>query len=105
LRNHPDADAGSAKARSPSGAPLAALAKASERFGSAQAALHAIERMQVLSAPSIALKPGTWRSGLNAGGDDARTARKRDDKSRPQEPHSLHDQVCLEITPSMSELA
>ena len=67
LRKPSGAEAGSAKARSPSGAPLAALAKASERFNSVQAALHAIERMRGLSAPSIALKPGTWHPGHNAG--------------------------------------
>ena len=55
----------------------AALAGASERSSSAQAALHAIKRMQALPAPSIALKPGTWRPGHNAGGVDARAARER----------------------------
>jgi hypothetical protein len=54
--------------------------------------------MQALPAPSIALKRGTSRPGRNAGGDDARTARERGHKPRPQEPHSLRDQVCLEIT-------
>ena len=89
----------------------AALAPASERQDSAQAALHASGRMQALPAPSIALKRGTSRSGPNAGGHsslhlrklrtlvcDARTARERGYKPRPQEPHSLRDQVCLEIT-------
>ncbi len=55
----------------------AALAGASERSSSAQAALHATKRMQALPAPSIALKPGTWRPGHNAGRVDARTARER----------------------------
>ena len=45
---------------------------------------------QALPAPSIALKPGTWRSGRNTGGIDTRTARERGYKPRPQEPHSLH---------------
>jgi len=38
------------------------------------------------------------RAGHHAGGDDARTARERGYKPRPQEPLSLRDQVCLEIT-------
>ena len=76
----------------------AALIAATKRFDSAQAALHAIERMRVLPTPSIALKQSTLRAGLHAGGDDARTARERGYKPRPQEPHSLRGQVCLEIT-------
>ena len=68
----------------------AALAGAIERSSSAQAALHAVERMRALSAPSIALKPNTWRPGRNAGWVDARAARERGYKPRPQEPHSLH---------------
>ena len=55
----------------------AALAGASERSSSAQAALRATKRTQALPAPSIALKPGTWRPGHNAGGVDARAARER----------------------------
>ena len=54
--------------------------------------------MQALPAPSIALKRGTSHPGRNAGGDDARTAREQGYKPRPQEPHPLRDQVCLEIT-------
>ena len=55
----------------------AALAKATERFGSAQAALRAKERAPALPAPSIALKRSTPRPGRSAGGDDARAARDR----------------------------
>ena len=62
---------------------------ATECFDSAQAALHAIERERALPAPSIALKPSTWLAGLNAGGDDARTARERSVSLRPREPLSL----------------
>jgi len=76
----------------------AALVPATERQDSAQAALHASGRTQALPAPPIALKRSTPRAGLNAGGDDARTARERGYKPRPQVPHSLRDQVCLEIT-------
>jgi len=54
-----------------------ALAAASERRHSAQAALHASGRTRALPAPPIALKPGTWRPGRNAGRDDARAARER----------------------------
>jgi hypothetical protein len=68
----------------------AALAKATERFGSAQAALHAKGRAPALPAPSIALKRSTPRPGRSAGGDDARAARERSYELRPQEPHSLH---------------
>ena len=82
----------------------AALTPATERQVSAQAALHAIERTKALPAPSTALKRSTSRAGRNAGGDDARTARERGYKPRPQEPHSLHVQVCLEATPLMSKL-
>jgi hypothetical protein len=53
----------------------AALAKATERFGSAQAALHAKERAPALPAPSIALKRSTPHPGRSAGGDDARAVR------------------------------
>jgi hypothetical protein len=57
--------------------PTAALAEATERFSSAQAALHANGRVQALPAPSIALKRSTPRPGRSAGGDDARAARER----------------------------
>jgi len=77
----------------------AALAEATERFNSAQAALHANSRTRALSAPPTALKRCTSHAGRHAGGDDARTARERGYKPRPQGPHSLRDQVCLEITP------
>jgi len=46
----------------------AALAPASERQDSAQAALHANKRERALPAPSFALKQRTLRSGRNAGG-------------------------------------
>ena len=94
----PGAAAGCIGARSPSGARTAALVAASERRNSAQATLRANERMRALPTPSLPLKQGTLRSGRDAGGDDARTARERSHKLRPQEPHSLRDQVCLEIT-------
>ena len=68
----------------------AALAKATERFGSAQAALRAKGRAPALPAPSIALKRSTPHPGRSAGGDDARAARERDYELRPQEPHPLH---------------
>jgi len=64
----------------------AALVAATERFDSAQAALHAESRTRELSAPPIALKRCTSRAGRDAGGDDARTARERGYKPRPQEP-------------------
>ncbi len=68
----------------------AALVAATERCDSAQAVLHATERTQALPAPSAALKRSTPRAGRNAGGSDARTARERGYKPRPQEPHSPH---------------
>jgi hypothetical protein len=81
------------------------LARASERSGSAQAVLRATgKQTRVLPAPPIALKRGTPRAGRNAGRIDARTARERGYKPRPQEPHSLRNQVCLEITSLMSEI-
>jgi len=52
----------------------AALAKATERLDSAQAALHAKGRAQALPAPAIALKRSIPHPGRSAGGDDARTA-------------------------------
>ncbi len=55
----------------------AALAKATERFGSAQAALRAKENAQVLPAPLDRAKRSTPRAGRSAGRDDARTARER----------------------------
>jgi hypothetical protein len=63
---------------------------ASERQDSAQAALHAKHDAKALPPLRIALKRGTLRPGRCAGGDDARTARERGYKPRPQEPHSLH---------------
>ena len=63
---------------------------ASERQDSAQAALHAKHDAKALPPLRIALKRGTSRPGRCAGGDDARTARERGYKPRPQEPHSLH---------------
>jgi len=89
--------------RSPSGAPTAALAKATERSGSAQAALRAKERTPALPASSVALKRSTPRPGHNAGGDDARAARGRGYKPRPQEPHSLHRSAVAGDVPSTSE--
>ncbi len=78
------------RGRSPLGAPTAALAKATERSSSAQAVLRVNERTRALPAPSVALKRSTPRAGRHAGGNDARTARERGYKPRPQEPHSLH---------------
>jgi hypothetical protein len=78
----------------------AALAGASERSSSAQAALHANKRMRALPAPSLALKQGTLHAGLNAGGDVARTARERSYELRPQEPHPLRFRDRLEKRPS-----
>ncbi len=68
----------------------AALAPASERQNSAQAALHAKHDAKALPPLRIALKRGTSLAGHNAGGDDTRTAREWGYKPRPQEPHSLH---------------
>jgi len=76
----------------------AALVAATERLDSAQAVLHAVERTPVLPAPSIAFKRSTPLAGRNAGRNDAQAARERGYKPRPQEPHSLRNQVCLEIT-------
>jgi hypothetical protein len=81
-----------------------ALAEATERFNSAQAALHAIGRVRALPTPPIALKRCTSRAGRHAGGDDARTARERGYKPRPQEPHSLHQSAVTGDAPRMSEV-
>ena len=43
-----------------------------------------------ITAPSTALKRSTSHAGHNAGRVDARTARERGYKPRPQEPHSPH---------------
>jgi hypothetical protein len=62
----PFADAGRGSAssgmRSPFGAHTAALVAATERFDSAQAAVHAIGRVQALPAPPIALRRYTFSS-------------------------------------------
>jgi len=68
----------------------AALVIASERLDSAQAALRAKHDAEALPPLWIALKRSTSRAGHHAGGVDARTARERGYKPRPQEPHSLH---------------
>jgi hypothetical protein len=78
----------------------AVLAGASERSNSAQAALHADERMRALPAPSTALKQSTLRAGHHAGGDVARTARGRSYEPHPQEPHPLRFRDRLEKRPS-----
>jgi hypothetical protein len=80
----------------------AALVQRPNALTQVQAALHANERERALPAPSIALKPGIWRAGRNAGGHSslhwrklrtlvcaARTARERRVSRRPREPHSL----------------
>ena len=59
---------------------------------------------QALPALSTAFKRSTPRAGRSAGGNEARTARERGYKPRPQEPHSLRGQVCLEITSLTSEI-
>ena len=82
----------------------AALARATERSSSAQAALRAKERTPALPAPSIALKRSTPRPGRSAGGDDARAARERSYKLRPQEPHSLHRSAVAGDVPRSSEI-
>jgi hypothetical protein len=81
----------------------AALVAATERFDSVLAVLHAIKRTQALPAPSIALKRSTPRAGRIAGGNDARTARERGYKPRPQEPHSLHQSAVTARRPSIGE--
>ena len=55
----------------------AALAPASERQDSVQAALHAKHDAKALPPLRIALKRSTSRAGRYAGGVDARTARER----------------------------
>jgi hypothetical protein len=80
----------------------AALAKATERFGSAQAALHAKERALALPAPSFALKRSTPHPGHSAGGNDARAARERSYEPRPQEPHPLHQSAVTGDVPQTS---
>ena len=55
----------------------AALAPASERQDSVQAALHAKHDAKALPPLRIALKRGTSRLGLDAEGVDTRTARER----------------------------
>jgi hypothetical protein len=80
----------------------AALAPASERQDSAQAALHAKHDAKALPPLRIVLKRGTSHPGRDAGGHSslhwrklrklvcaARTARERGYKPRPHEPHSL----------------
>jgi len=88
--------------RSPSGAPTAALAKATERSSSAQAALRAKERTRALPASSIALKRSTPRPGHSAGGDDARAARERSYELRAQEPHPLRQSAVTGDVPRTS---
>ena len=61
----------------------AALAPASERQDSAQAALHAKHDAKALPSLRIALKRGTSRPGRYAGGVDARTARERELQAPP----------------------
>jgi len=80
----------------------AALAQASERFSSAQAALRAKERAPALPAPSIALKRSAPRPGRSAGGDDARAARERGYEPRPQEPRPLHQSAVTGDVPRTS---
>jgi len=78
-------------ARSPSGAPRRRLSqRANARTQSRPRFTRNKRDTQALPAPSFALKRSTPRPGHTAGGDDARTARERGYKSRPQEPHSLH---------------
>jgi len=81
----------------------AALVAASKRRNSAQAALHASGgRGHYPRHQTIALKRSTSRAGRNAGGVDARTARERSDKLRPQEPHPPHQSAVTGGRPSMS---
>jgi hypothetical protein len=68
----------------------AALAPASERQNSAQAALHAKHDAKALPPLRIALKRSTSHPGRDAGGVDTQAARERGYKPRRQEPHSLH---------------
>jgi hypothetical protein len=68
----------------------AALAPASERQDSAQAALHASGRSGRYPRHRSRFKRSTSRAGPNAGGVDTQAARERGHKPRPQEPHSLH---------------
>ena len=56
---------------------------------------------RALPAPSIALKRSTPRPGRSAGGVDARAARGRGYKPRPQEPHSLHRSAVAGDVPSI----
>ncbi len=57
-----------------------------------------------ITAPSTALKRSTSHAGHNAGRVDARTARERGYKPRPQEPHSPHQSAVTGRRPSMSEI-
>ena len=91
--------------RSPSGAPRRRLPRRANARTQPRPRFTRTKRdTQALPVPSFALKRSTPRPGHAAGGDDARTARERGDKPRPQEPHSLRVQVCLEATPLTSEI-
>ena len=70
---------------------------------SIRAALHANGRVRTLPAPPWALKRCTSRTGHTAGRVDARTARERGDKPRPQEPHSPHRSAVAGRRPSTGE--
>ena len=63
-----------------------------------------LDGSETLPAPSTAFKRGTSRAGPNAGGDDARTARERGDKPRPQEPHSPRQSAVAGDAPSEGEI-
>ena len=86
------------RARSPLGAPTAVLA--------AQINATAQPRPRFMRTGGCGRYPHhrthpqrcTSRTGHSAGRVDAQAARERGYKSRPQEPHSLRVQVCLEAT-------
>jgi len=93
----PPAGEGREGARSPSGAPQRHLTRRANARTQPRPRFTRTKRdTQALPAPSFALKRSTPHPDRSAGGDDARTARERGNKSRPQEPHSLRVQVCLE---------
>jgi hypothetical protein len=72
---------------------------------SAQAAFPGTHGAGRYPATAVPVQRDTSRAGPSAGGDDARTARERGYKPRPQEPHPPHRSAVTGRRPSLGEMS
>ena len=92
------------RARSPLGAPLAALATQINAMAQPRPCFLGRARGGRYPPSAVPVQRSTPRTGHSAGQSDARAARERGYESRPREPHPPRQSAVTGDVPSMSEI-